>query len=154
MPGAWQTAPPRDNLGRSCCRWCRGLVTPPRSTFCSAECVHEWKLRTSTGYLRKCVLKRDKGICAVCKVNTRAVTKGFRRPLKNETKEQWKRRVAKVKKQYGIPKHRKTFFDVDHIVPVYEGGGECGLSEVQLLCIRCHKLKTKLEAKKRSSAKK
>jgi 5-methylcytosine-specific restriction endonuclease McrA len=35
-------------------------------TFCSPECVHEWKLRSDPRYLRKHVWLRDKGMCRRC----------------------------------------------------------------------------------------
>lgn len=37
-----------------------------RRTFCSDPCVHEWRLRSSVSYLRECVFRRDRGICAIC----------------------------------------------------------------------------------------
>ena len=43
------------------CRRCGGVIpTGRRRTFCSAECVHEWKLRTNPQYLRSEVYKRDR----------------------------------------------------------------------------------------------
>ena len=35
--------------------------------------------------------------------------------------------------------NRKSLWDADHIVPVVEGGGECDLSNMRTLCIRCHR---------------
>ena len=32
--------------------------------------------------------------------------------------------------------------DADHIKPVYEGGGSCGLDNIRTLCIACHKKNT------------
>lgn len=34
-------------------------------------------------------------------------------------------------------------WEADHIVPVVEGGGECGLDNYRTLCIPCHKKETK-----------
>lgn len=34
---------------------------------------------------------------------------------------------------------------VDHIIPVYRGGGACWLSNYQVLCKDCHKSKTRLD---------
>lgn len=31
------------------------------------------------------------------------------------------------------------FWQVDHIRPVYEGGGQCSLDNLQTLCTVCHK---------------
>jgi 5-methylcytosine-specific restriction protein A len=63
----WELAEKR-RLWPGCgfCRWCLGPVPPPKQTFCGPLCVHEWKLRSDPGYLRKCVLKRDGGVCASC----------------------------------------------------------------------------------------
>lgn len=33
-------------------------------------------------------------------------------------------------------------FDLDHIIPVAHGGGGCWLSNYQLLCLGCHRIKT------------
>lgn len=38
---------------------------------------------------------------------------------------------------------RSSSIHVDHIVPVYRGGGGCWLNNYQLLCHTCHKKKTK-----------
>jgi 5-methylcytosine-specific restriction protein A len=34
------------------------------------------------------------------------------------------------------------WWDADHIVPVIEGGGECGIDNFRTLCIPCHKAET------------
>jgi 5-methylcytosine-specific restriction endonuclease McrA len=33
---------------------------------------------------------------------------------------------------------RKSLWDADHIVPVAEGGGQCDLSNMRTLCLKCH----------------
>ena len=33
-------------------------------------------------------------------------------------------------------------WEMDHIIPVVEGGGCCGLDNLQTLCLPCHKLDT------------
>ena len=53
---------------------------------------------------------RDKGICAICNVDTLTST------------------------------HRR--WEMDHIVPIVEGGGLCGLDGYRTLCIACHKTET------------
>ena len=57
------------------CRQCDGVICKPRRTFCSAECVHEYRLRSSGSYLRECVFKRDKGICCGCGFDTKQLAK-------------------------------------------------------------------------------
>lgn len=43
-------------------------------------------------------------------------------------------------------------WQMDHIIPVCEGGGGCGLDNLRTLCIECHKLVTKELNRKRSNA--
>jgi 5-methylcytosine-specific restriction protein A len=100
---------PRGPNGRLLCRRCSVEVPEGRFTFCSAACVHEWKLRSQPTYLRRQVFKRDGGRCALCP----AVQPSFR-----------------------------GAWDADHIVPVAEGGGECGLENMRTLCRPCHQRQT------------
>ena len=45
-----------------------------------------------------------------------------------------------------------AYWNADHIVPVCEGGGECGLDNLRTLCVKCHKKETaKLAAKRAAS---
>jgi 5-methylcytosine-specific restriction endonuclease McrA len=34
---------------------------------------------------------------------------------------------------------RSSLWDADHIAPVAEGGGECDLSNIRTLCLKCHR---------------
>lgn len=72
MPGGWvdRKNVPRGPNGRGLCRWCSIEVPPRRFTFCSDYCVHEWKLRSQPGYLRDQILKRDRGVCVHCGLDT------------------------------------------------------------------------------------
>ena len=45
-------------------------------------------------------------------------------------------------------KHGGGLWDADHIIPVKEGGGQCGLENIRTLCIKCHKTETKKLAQK------
>ena len=125
----------RGEAGRLLCRWCRVEVPKGRRTFCSDWCVHEWRLRTDSSYLRQHVLHRDKGICAYCTVDTRAAY------------AQLKRSRGKQRKfllgYWGLNRiSRKSLWDADHILPVAEGGGECDLSNLRTLCLACHRMFT------------
>jgi 5-methylcytosine-specific restriction endonuclease McrA len=105
-------------------------VPAGRHTFCSAFCVEEWRLRSNPAHLRERVFERDKGICALCGVNCVAEYAHLRRL----------RGVARLKAAaaWGL-KNRKSLWDADHIVPVAEGGGECDLSNMRTLCLKCHR---------------
>jgi 5-methylcytosine-specific restriction endonuclease McrA len=120
--------PERDAQGNVVCRWCRGPVTPPRRTFCGDACVHEWKIRSSPWYVRREVKKRDKGICRLCGTN---VVKAHR----EWTRSKPPAADRKARKAWRAARPR---WEADHIVPVADGGGECGLENYRLLCRPCH----------------
>jgi 5-methylcytosine-specific restriction protein A len=131
--------------GRRLCRWCSQEVPPRKRTFCSAECVHAWRLRTSPAYLRDAVLNRDRGICARCTVDTLAAYRMLRRA-------RGQKRIALLH-IWGLESlRRKSLWDADHVVPVVEGGGECDLSNLRTLCIHCHRVMTAELRKRRASA--
>ncbi len=122
----------RSESGRPLCRWCRSEVPAPRRTFCSDTCVHEWKLRTNPGYLREQVFARDKGVCGQCGADTVALRRDMRK-LDLAARRRFLR-------AWGLKEgSRKSMWDADHIVPVAEGGGQCDLSNMRTLCLRCHR---------------
>lgn len=126
------------------CRQCRKEVQPPRKTFCSDECVHEWKLRSSPKYLREQVYLRDLGQCARCGADTRLQKIGLEDILKactyDERNQEYIARITSL--SLTKSEARKSLWQADHIKPVEDGGGECDLQGIQTLCIKCHKAKT------------
>jgi hypothetical protein len=47
-----------------------------------------------------------------------------------------------------VKKFGGSLWDADHIVPVKDGGGLCGLDNMRTLCISCHKIITFSSPKK------
>lgn len=90
--------------------------------------MHEWKLRTNPGYLREQVFERDRGVCAMCGVDTVQLRKD-KRKLDYKARKQFE-------KDWGT---RQKLWDADHIVPVKAGGGECGMTNMRTLCVLCHR---------------
>jgi 5-methylcytosine-specific restriction endonuclease McrA len=117
------------------CRWCALEVPQRRRSFCSEYCVHEWRLRTDPGYLRDQVFARDCGICAACGVDTEVLRKQFR-------KLDYRARRQFLKEWLLKESWRRSLWDADHVIPVAEGGGECDLSNMRTLCLKCHRLAT------------
>jgi 5-methylcytosine-specific restriction endonuclease McrA len=92
-------------------------------------------LRTDPGYLREQVLLRDKGICAICRTDTRAAYAELRRSRGTHR--------LKLIEKWGLKRlTRKTLWDADHILAVVEGGGECDLENLRTLCLLCHRRQT------------
>ena len=100
-------------------------------------------MRNSARYARACVRRRDKGICALCGLDCTKLRKELNAlPLEDRYKKA---------EELGIPKkraYRKSLWDMDHTLPVAEGGGECGLDNLRTLCISCHKKETALLLKR------
>ena len=142
----------KNDDGRPQCRWCCGSVLPPRRTFCCDNCVHEHRLRTNSRYMRTCVYRRDNGICAECRQDTKKIA---REAKQYRMSKQWKE-YYELFERNSIPKGRKLWqrgfggglWDADHIVAVKEGGGECGIDNIRTLCIACHKKNTAEQRKK------
>jgi 5-methylcytosine-specific restriction enzyme A len=125
--------PVRNGAGEPICRWCRAIVRPPRRTFCSDACVHEWKIRSDPGYVRRHVWTRDGGRCRACGFDLKSAERRWKRerpPHRN--------RVARRRWRDARPR-----WEADHILPVADGGGECGLENYRLLCRDCHAAVTK-----------
>ena len=123
---------PKGPHGRTLCRWCSQETPKGRFTFCSDRCVHEWRLRTDPGYLREQVFRRDRGVCAQCGVDTEMLRRD-KRKLDYAARRRFE-------KEWGVRGlERRSLWDADHILPVCEGGGECDLSNLRTLCVKCHR---------------
>lgn len=141
--------------GRKLCRWCGKETEPPRRTFCSDACVEEWSVRSNAGYARSMVWNRDKGVCALCGVDTGKQRQELRaefdcsqytgRPRDSSRTKAFHARLNALK----IPLTRwqtashEGCWDMDHATPVVEGGGSCGLDNLRTLCLRCHYQQTR-----------
>lgn len=137
MPGGWASYStlPRGAGGRCLCRWCATEVPKGRRTFCSDGCVHQWRVRSDPGYLRDQVLKRDRGICRSCRIDT-LVAAGILKRSRGQTRQ-------RLLNFWDLPNYTgRSLWEADHITPVVEGGGECDLSNLRTLCLRCHRMAT------------
>ena len=118
--------------GRVLCRWCSAETPKGRRTFCSDVCIHQWKLRTDPSYLREKVFDRDHGVCAACGTDTLALRRDLRK-LDYAA-------LRRFHKEWGLREgSRKSLWDADHILPVAEGGGQCDLTNMRTLCLKCHR---------------
>ena len=146
---------PKGKTGRPLCRWCDQEVPKGRRSFCSEQCVHEHKLRSDPGYLREQVFARDHGICAACGVDCDKIDRVFRGLLRKAGLKvaQFPKLVELHPDRYGaLDIFRQEFpwfrphlsaWAADHIIPVVEGGGECGLENIRTLCLGCHAIMTR-----------
>lgn len=135
-PSAYSTKLVIGPAGRPLCRWCRTEVPKGRRTFCSAPCVDEWKIRSDPGHAAALVFRRDCGICAICGLDTAALSKRLRAWMYKTKRLAWEGPVDFEGRR--TPTDR-TLWEADHVVPVSKGGGECGLAGYRTLCLWCHR---------------
>jgi len=64
------------------------------------------------------------------------------------TNEEMRERFGEVRA------HDGHTWEADHILPVIEGGGECDLSNLRTLCLKCHRKETAALAKRRAEKRK
>jgi len=112
---------------------CGVEVAPPRRTFNSDECVERYKIRNDPGYVRNLVEQRDHGVCALCGLDTEAL----RRQI--DYRPEAYRELLVAKGFRATAYCSGDFWAADHIIPVAEGGGGCGLDGYRTLCTPCHK---------------
>ncbi|KAI5629884.1 DNA annealing helicase and endonuclease ZRANB3, partial [Silurus asotus] len=126
--------------------------------FCSAGCMEELQLRSSRGYARSRVLETEQGVCQSCGLNARQLYLRVRDAPHTHRKEildnTWLAQLP-LKQLNEMIRHpvEGHFWQVDHIKPVYSGGGQCLLDNLQTLCTVCHRMRTSQQAKERSLTK-
>jgi len=139
------------------CTWCNKKFSDSRARrWCSEACRVEGYIRF--GYWQGPVEARDKGICALCGFDSLACQRRVKRIYAKAKGGGWRRsyphsfvRIRRFANRTGIgPSYQP--YEIDHIVPVVEGGGCCGLDNFRTLCFICHKLETKVLAGKRAAA--
>lgn len=158
MPWSSEVYPPAP---KKTCRVCRKKITTPRRrTLCSEACSQAYMEAGNWNVLRRAVYKRDKGICQICRVDTRKLKHDWlnERPDWQEfssdrayqkARTKW---LAKGEALVGSKNTWRSFWDCDHIKPVCEHVGDENphLKEnLRVLCIKCHGVVTKKLMRKR-----
>lgn len=151
--------------GRNLCFCgCAREVVRPRLNWFSDQCVNDWRDRNDPVRIRSRVLERDRGICAHCQkdcVTAELLAQesgGLWRWLAKkecanmEWTESWSFIDGYVRirrREIGVA-HDGHAWEADHIVPVIEGGGLCGLENYRTLCLTCHRKETAALARRRA----
>uniref|UniRef100_A0A2K6SMC0 Zinc finger RANBP2-type containing 3 n=1 Tax=Saimiri boliviensis boliviensis TaxID=39432 RepID=A0A2K6SMC0_SAIBB len=153
-----------DNEGNPLCLRCQQPTCQTKqvckanawdSRFCSLKCQEEFWIRSNNSYLRAKVFETEHGVCQLCNVNAQELFLRLRDAPKSQRKNlldaTWTSKLPLEQLNEMIRSPREGhFWQVDHIKPVYRGGGQCSLDNLQTLCTVCHKERTARQVKERS----
>ncbi|XP_073224307.1 uncharacterized protein [Cicer arietinum] len=112
--------------------------------FCNLDCYQEYRMRTSSRFLRQELFQIEQGVCTNCQLDCHKLVVHIR-PLSLERRQGYIEKVAPkiakrkkmLEKLVNDPSEGNAWH-ADHIVPVYKGGGECNLENMRTLCVACH----------------
>jgi 5-methylcytosine-specific restriction protein A len=144
-------SPGRGPNGRRLCRGCGVEVPQGRRTWCSEACVEAALIRAGrTWAITAAVLRRDKGVCAICGADAEKVERIIeslwreRGPWGSREYQDYEASARLIREAWGRSCYSgiTQLWEADHIVPVCEGGGGCGLDGYRTLCRPCHKAET------------
>ncbi|XP_060113100.1 DNA annealing helicase and endonuclease ZRANB3 [Heteronotia binoei] len=126
--------------------------------FCSHKCQDDFLIRSSQSYMRTQVFEIEHGVCQMCSLNAQEMYLTVRDAPKNQRKSllesSWLSKLPLTQlNEIILNPTEGHFWQVDHIKPVYSGGGQCSLENLQTLCTVCHKERTAKQAKERSQLK-
>ncbi|XP_048735505.2 DNA annealing helicase and endonuclease ZRANB3-like [Ostrea edulis] len=138
----------------------KSVETAWATRFCSQICMDKYWIQTNSSYCRDQVYEAEHGICQMCNFDAHSLYKQIRNT------EDMQRRVdilhsskfdkLNPKQKEKIVKNPAAgqFWHVDHIRPVWEGGGQCDIDNFRTLCVLCHQKLTAQQARKRATIRK
>ncbi|NXA74905.1 ZRAB3 endonuclease, partial [Thryothorus ludovicianus] len=154
-----------DEQGRPLCLSCQQPTAQPPppgrawdTRFCCHACQEDFSIRSSQSFLRSKVFQVEHGVCQCCQHNAQELYLSVRDAPRSQRKQllesSWMSQLplGQLNEMIRSPLEGQ-FWQVDHIQPVYSGGGQCSLENLQTLCTACHRERTAKQAKERSQLK-
>lgn len=135
------------------CRLCKKKLKGRQTSWCSVYCSEEAFMQLQihqghSGPIRWALRQRDNEICANCGVDCKLIKRIFDHAGRSISQYKWDKRWLHphymILRYFGFKPFSHTW-EADHIVEVRHGG-EHDLENLQTLCIKCHKEKTKANA--------
>lgn len=133
--------------GKKACRGCGGPIGYRRQSWCSAECYK----KHCPSEVISAVKQRDKGICQLCGIDTKAATAAWlsEKPIQPSYADVWNKWPYDYIGYKCTPEYRDFVLrrklwkkrcpkaEYDHIIPFSEGGPTT-LENMRTLCRSCH----------------
>jgi hypothetical protein len=133
------------------CTWCGNPVGKGRSTWCSQDCVDQFSRRCCTNKSAVFVRRRDGNVCRICGVDIKQQEKEFETVWQVRERELAALNINPYGREHAEEKTRMQeqfcfargrWSEVDHEIPVVEGGGLCPPEQLRLVCGKCHAKET------------
>lgn len=144
------------NRQRKECTWCGKRVPKGRSKWCSDECVDQFNTRCSPQYAKNIVERRDGFICQICGRDIKKCKRiwkhvnGYLKAVRlNGSRYGERCDPLDCEAAAALGFGRGGWHEVDHIIPVVEGGGLCPIENLRTVCGACHSDVTNALAKRR-----
>ncbi|GAQ80647.1 hypothetical protein KFL_000580410 [Klebsormidium nitens] len=148
-------------LCKMCQKICRGRFAkfPKKMAdlFCTLTCADQYSTRTSSAHNRRRLFELERGVCSMCNLDCHKMVT----TLKGLSDAQRRKSIFEMAPAFlDYPKkldyllanfNEGNAWHADHIVAVYEGGGECDLENLRTLCVPCHAKVTSEQTKRRAS---
>jgi 5-methylcytosine-specific restriction endonuclease McrA len=132
--------------GRPLCRCGCGLeVLPPRRSWRSDECLDRVRLRCDWSVVTKHVYELDKGLCRICGCHPETLRAAVREALADGHTA-----ALEQAKADGWPRVTRKWYEIDHFIPVSDGGGSEGRRNLRVLCFRCHAVRSREQTRARA----
>ncbi|ESN96326.1 hypothetical protein HELRODRAFT_189194 [Helobdella robusta] len=117
--------------------------------FCSQNCEKIFRTKNSGSYMRRQVYEAERGVCQLCSLSAQQIYLDIRNTTSMEKRAQLIQQSPYVKLDVQMKERmirnpqEGLFWHVDHVTPVFAGGGECDIDNLRTLCTICHKKVTK-----------
>ncbi|XP_010452747.1 PREDICTED: DNA annealing helicase and endonuclease ZRANB3-like [Camelina sativa] len=143
---AWSMS--NEPLCKLCQKPCKGKNAKEpeyfEDLFCDLACYEDYRIRTSGRYIRQELFQIEHGICTNCKLDCHQLVRRLR-PLPLDKRRKYIYQVApelfarkNLLETLVTDPTEGNAWHADHIIPVYQGGGECRLENMRTLCVACH----------------
>lgn len=127
------------------------MIARGSKSWCSRKCQEDAEVRGGWN-IRAYIVRRDRGVCSSCGCDGEKAARVLERLREASAEDAGALLLACWRAS------RKTIYDAlpamweaDHLIPVSEGGGGCGLSGFRTLCRPCHLDETQVLRVKRES---